>query len=390
MKTIRLFDRDVDLLEFAARVVSCEEKDGKWAAVLDQTAFFPEGGGQMPDLGTLDGTAVLDVQEKQGVICHLLEKQLEVGSTVHGSVDPDRRLDMMQQHSGEHVLTGLIHQTFGYDNVGFRIGAEDVTLDFNGTLTGEQLEDMERRANEVIARNIPVIARFPSPEELATMSYRSKKKLEGDIRIVTIPGVDVCACCGTHVRFTGAIGQIKVMACQSWKGGVRVTIRCGLRALKAADRLLQDGRAVSRLLSCPLGELAAGVERLCRERDSLKEQGLALQLDSFRQKAAAESGPVRLVEMESMESGLMRKGISLLTADAVCGLLLVRRGEGWSFLLSAEKADVRPLGKGLIATFGGKGGGPRDGAQGVLNGGTAEEIRNCLQRLCEEMPEGNQ
>ena len=229
--TIHLYDKDSSILEFDAVVLSCEQKGEQYIVTLDQTAFFPEGGGQGADHGVLGGVNVLDAHEVKGEVLHLTDGQLTVGETVHGSVDAVRRLSMMQQHSGEHIFSGIVHQLFGYDNVGFHIGSEAVTMDFNGPLTDEDVLRVERMANEIVWKNIPVVTLLPSPEELANMEYRSKKALSGEVRIVTIAGADTCACCGTHVKYTGSIGQIKVLSCQKYKSGVRVSILCGMRAL---------------------------------------------------------------------------------------------------------------------------------------------------------------
>ena len=202
--TIRLFDQAPELRAFTARVIACAEKDGgRYAVELDRTAFFPEGGGQGADHGTLGGANVLDVHDSHGTITHLTDGPLPVGATVEGRVDGVRRLDMTQQHSGEHIFSGLVHRLFGYDNVGFHIGSDAVTMDFNGMLTEEDVRRVELLANEAIWANLPVQASVPPKDELAAMTYRSKKAIDGDVRIVNIPGVDTCACCGTHVAQTG-------------------------------------------------------------------------------------------------------------------------------------------------------------------------------------------
>ena len=209
--TIRLYNQDSFLLEFDAAVTGCEEKNGRYLITLDRTAFFPEGGGQGADHGTLGGVNVLDCHEVQGEVVHTTDAPIEQGSEVRGAVDAVRRLDMMQQHSGEHIFSGIVHQLFGYDNVGFHIGSEAVTMDFSGPLTQADIDRVERMANEVVWQNVPVVTLLPSAEELESMTYRSKKALSGEVRIVNIPGADTCACCGTLVKYTGSIGQIKVM-----------------------------------------------------------------------------------------------------------------------------------------------------------------------------------
>ena len=209
--TIRLYDKDVDMLDFSAVVKTCAQRENGYVVTLDQTAFFPEGGGQGADHGTLGGAQVLDAHDVHGEVEHLVSAPLAIGSEVHGHVDAARRLDMMQQHSGEHMFSGLVHGLFGYDNVGFHIGTEAVTMDFNGPLTEEDIRRVELLANQAVWRDQPVEVFVPGREALANIEYRSKKEIDGDVRIVRIEGVDTCACCGTHVHTTGAVGQIKVV-----------------------------------------------------------------------------------------------------------------------------------------------------------------------------------
>ena len=247
--TIRLYDQDAELMAFTATVRACERRGEGYAVVLDRTAFFPEGGGQGADHGTLGEAHVLDTHEVQGEVVHTTDAPLAVGSVVEGHVDAARRRAMMQQHSGEHIFSGIVHRLFGYDNVGFHIGTEAVTMDFNGPMTAEDIRRVELLANEAVWADIPVEAFVPPREELAQLSYRSKKAIDGDVRIVRIAGADTCACCGTHVKSTGCIGQIKVIGWQKYKSGVRVSILCGGRALDEENALMEQVRRVSVALS---------------------------------------------------------------------------------------------------------------------------------------------
>ena len=378
--TIRLYDQDSMLLDFTATVTGCCEKKGQYVITLDQTAFFPEGGGQGADHGTLGGVNVVDCHEHGGEVEHTTDRPLEVGAVVEGHVDAVRRLDMMQQHSGEHIFSGLVCQLFGYDNVGFHIGSEAVTMDFNGPLTEEDVRRVERLANEIVWQNVPVNTLLPGKEELEAMHYRSKKALEGVVRIVNIPGADTCACCGTHVKQTGSVGQIKVMGWQKYKSGVRVSILCGRRALEEESLLLEQGKNASVALSCKQQELHGAVERVMAERDQLKFKNEQLGLRIFDMMAAQEEGnAVRMVVCDVLEPGAVRKAAGKLAAGAKLALVLVPREEGYSFAMSSETEDVRPATRALCAAFGGKGGGPKDMTQGVLTGGTAEEIRRMLE-----------
>ncbi len=379
-RTVRLFDLEPETLEFDARVLACEPaKGGGFDVVLDRTAFFPEGGGQGADHGTLGEARVSDAHEKDGVIRHRTDRALPAGESVHGRVDGERRLAMSQQHTGEHILSGLVHGLYGYDNVGFHIGTDAVTVDFNGVLTSEDVDRVERLANECVWRNQPVLVTVPDPETLAAMTYRSKKALEGDVRIVTIEGVDCCACCGTHVPFTGQVGQIKVLSCIHYKGGVRLSILCGMRALDYENALLRENRAVSQALSAKPGTLAEAVERLKQERDAALYRLEAAALAEFARLAEAEAGSaVRVVRADGLHPAQLRKSAGRLAEGARLALALIpREGGGWQFAISGAQ-DVRPAAKALCDRFGGRAGGPADMVQGMLEGGEPEDMRAVL------------
>ena len=380
--TLRLYQQNVDQLDFSAVVVSCEKKGDGYAVVLDQTAFFPEGGGQGADHGTLDEARVLDAHDVQGEVEHLTNIPLEVGREVHGHVDGVRRLDMMQQHSGEHMFSGLVHGIFGYDNVGFHIGTEAVTMDFNGPLTEEDVRRVELLANQAVWRDLPVEAFVPSREELANIEYRSKKEIDGDVRIVRIEGVDTCACCGTHVHTTGSVGQIKVIGVQKYKSGVRVSILCGRRALEEENAVQDQAKRAGNALSVPTAELSGAVERLLGERDSLRAQNDALGMRIFALLAQNEmEKTVRVVACDALPAAQARKAAGMLADGAKAALVLIPREEGWSFALSSATEDIRPATRALCEAFGGRGGGPKDMTQGVLSGGKAEEVREKLESL---------
>ena len=243
--TEKLFYKDSHLAEFTATVQSCEQEEKYYKVVLDRTAFFSEGGGQSADTGILDGVKVFDVQEKDGILYHMTEKPLKIGNTIEGKIDWDERFSKMQQHSGEHIVSGLIHQKYGYNNVGFHLGQDAVTMDFDGVITKEQLKEIEFLANEGVAKNLDILVDYPTEEELDKITYRSKIEIEGQIRIVTIEGYDVCACCAPHVKKTGEIGLIKLTNVQNYKGGVRITMLCGFRALADYNEKETSVRKVS-------------------------------------------------------------------------------------------------------------------------------------------------
>jgi len=378
--TIRLFDQDPQLRIFTATVLACEEKNGQYLVTLDRTAFFPEGGGQGADHGTLGGAAVLDAHEHGGVITHLTDKPLAVGETVTGEVDSLRRLTMSQQHSGEHMFSGLVCRLFGYDNVGFHIGSDAVTMDFNGPLTEEDVLRVERLVNEAIWADMPIKAYFPPKDELEAMHYRSKKALTGDVRIVTIEGIDTCACCGTHLKTTGCVGQVKVIGLMKYKSGVRVSILCGIRALEYENMIQQQVKEIGKTLSVKLHETAQAAEKLIAERDNLRYQNEQLGMRLFEAEAKAEAGSdVRLVVADMLAASQLRKAAGILAQGAKLAVVIAPREDGWNFAMSSETEDVRPVTRALCEAFGGKGGGPKDMTQGLLGSASAQEIR---EKLC--------
>jgi len=268
--TEKLFYEDVYLKEFDAKVVSCVKADNGFDVVLDKTAFFPTGGGQPCDLGGIDGKNVIDVSEKDGIIHHITDGELAVGCTVHGKIDWDRRFMLMQNHSGEHLLSGIVHYRHGLNNVGYHMGTDFITVDFDGILTDEQIESAEAAVNEIIAKNIEILIKYPSEEELKMLEYRSKKELTGQIRIVETPGIDVCACCGTHVVKTGEIELMKVVSHMKYKSGVRLFILSGKRAFEDYKRKNNDIYKLSAMLSRKPEEVTDGVSQVICELDSLK------------------------------------------------------------------------------------------------------------------------
>lgn len=262
----KLYYEDSELREFEAEVRSCvPAADGRFLVTLSRTAFYPEGGGQPYDTGMLGNARVLEVHEKGEEILHTTDAPLTPGTTARGSIDWDRRFRHMQNHSGEHILSGLIHRRFGYDNVGFHMGSDAVTVDFNGVITAEQLLEVEAEANRLVFEDVPVLDTYPTPEELKALDYRSKKELTGKVRIVTIPGGDVCACCGTHVKTAGAIGIIKTTGMINYKGGVRITMLCGKDALEDYEKRICQVADISHLLSAKAEAVTDAVARLKEE-----------------------------------------------------------------------------------------------------------------------------
>ena len=372
VETQKLYYEDSYLKTFSAQVLDCREQGESYAIVLDRTAFYPEGGGQPADIGVLNTVNVLDVQEHGGEIIHTTDRPLTVGSRVTGGIHWPHRFALMQQHSGEHIVSGIVHRLFGLDNVGFHMGTKAVTVDFNGELNEDNLVLIEYLANEAIYQNIPIQIDYPSPEKLAVLNYRSKKELIGTIRIVTVPGYDVCACCGTHVAKTGEIGIIKLLSAQRYKGGTRVSLLLGGKARTDYSEKSQNVNAISVLLSAKPEEALTAVEHLLTENNLLKQEIVTLHDQIFEAKVSlVENGSknICLFEKELMPND-MRK-FCIMLCEKCSGTVAVFSGNneiGYKYALGNRSEDVRPLGKELNKTFSGRGGGSRELVQGSVIG----------------------
>lgn len=360
----------------ADAVILAAEPDGRGGGklALDGTVFYPEGGGQPADHGTLtlpDGArlTVTDVHEQGGVIWHRVDALPDTaapGTAVTGRIDWAWRFDKMQQHTGEHILSGILHQMFGAENAGFHIGSDAVRMDTSVPISAEGLREAELAANRIVWQNVPVLITYPTREELARMTYRSKKEIEGQVRIVTIPGADVCACCGTHTAATGAVGQIKILAAENYKGGVRLSIVCGERALLAAQAMRQRQADIGALLSAKPSETAHAVHRVYDEYTALKfaHFGLCSELfDALAAQVAPGADAIRIVP------GLDPDGLHRLAArlsEATTGLCaaLTANEKGTGYCLAQAGGDVRALTKALNTALNGRGGGKPGICQG--------------------------
>lgn len=376
METEKLYYENSYLRTFTAKVLVCEEQDGNYAIVLNRTAFFPEGGGQPADIGVLNTVNVLDVQEHEGKIVHITDRPLPVGATITGGINWPHRFDLMQQHSGEHIVSGIVHRLFGLDNVGFHMGAKAVTVDFNGELSEDGIALVEYLSNMAVSRNLPISAEYPSPEKLNSLEYRCKKELSGRIRIVTVPEYDLCACCGTHVSRTGEIGAIKLLSSQRYKGGTRVTLMIGSRALADYNEKAQSVNAVSVLLSAKPEEILPAVQRLLAENNALKQQMNSLQEQIMEAKVSAldkDAKNVCLFE-DNLGANELRK-FCLLLSEKCSGVAAVFSGSGqagYKYALASANEDVRPIGKKLNQKFSGRGGGSKELVQGSLTAAQEE------------------
>ena len=387
-KTIRLYDADAYQTEFEATVLACEEvekKDGRGYQVwLDQTLFFPEEGGQSPDMGTIDGVEVLDVQIKNEVITHTLAAPLTVGTTVKGVVDWKHRFYNMQQHSGEHIFSGIVHKKFGYDNVGFHLSDSIVTMDFNGVISPKEITEIEEKVDQAIIENIPVEVSYPSKEELKELAYRSKIEIEGQVRIVTIPGYDVCACCAPHVRRTGEIGSLKVMNVQSYKGGVRVSILCGFRAL---DAFRQKADIITELMaefSTSQDAILDNVKKLKGANQTMKNQLAAAKQELMEYKVSAipEDSENAILFEADLETPVVRGVVNGLV-EKFAGISAVFVGNdenGYQFIVGSKNKDCRQIAATLRERLSARGGGSDKMIQGSV-AATQLQIEELLATL---------
>ena len=374
METEKLYYADAFLTEFDATVLECEPRKDAYLVTLNRTAFYPEGGGQPADTGILGGANVLDVHERGGAIIHMCDAPLNVGENVRGQIDWARRFDHMQQHSGEHIISGILCEMFECDNVGFHLGADTVTIDYNAVIPWEAALEAEARANAVIWENREAEITWPSPEELETMSYRSKKALSGDVRIVTFPEADRCACCGTHVKRAGQVGLVKVLSCQKFREGVRIEILCGKRAVDYLSAVFEQDKAVGQRLSVKPTETLSAVERLEAELSAVKEQSAALETELFEAIARERAGQGDVLLFRAPQRPDSVRRLADMVARECGGLAAAFAGEdGAGYVYALVRADGNAIAvKEMNAALRGRGGGRGGFAQGSVQASRAD------------------
>ena len=372
----KLYEENQYLTHFSAIVESCVQSKKGYDILLNQTAFYPEGGGQPYDLGTLGPVKVLEVHERDGRVVHTCDGPLDIGSCVDGTIDWDRRFDLMQHHSGEHIVSGLACQWWGCDNVGFHMGSDVITIDFNVEINEEQLHQLEAAANRYVWEDHPIQISFPSPAKLEVLEYRSKKELTGKVRIVSFPGADTCACCGTHVATSGQVGLIKLLSVQKFREGVRIELVCGKRALRYLSSIYEQNYHVSKTLSAKIFETGKAVDRLLEENTALKARILSMEARHFSLLAEeyAGRGTVLLFEADLSSDSLRRLCDTVAQkCGGRCACFSGNDGDGFKYALSYPGGDLKELGKALNATLNGRGGGKPDFIQGSVQA-TKEEI----------------
>lgn len=394
--TIELYYESAYIKEFDARVISCKEgKNGKFEVVLDKTAFFPEQGGQTFDIGCLTDdngkeykVSHTAIASAEGVINHITDAPIAEGTAIHGQIDWKHRFSNMQQHTGEHIFSGIVHSKYGFENVGFHLSDSEVTMDYNGVLTEADIRAIELEVNRAIWSNIEVICEFPDADRLQTIDYRSKKELSGDVRIVTIPGYDVCACCAPHVLKTGEIGLLKVVGLQNYKGGVRVNILCGERALEYVNSQQNIVKELVNIFTTSEGKIVDSVKKLSDE-NVLSKQKLAEAMDELVGFELKEIDPskedVFLIKPSTYEGNTMRKMVNALTEKhgGYCGVFAGDNVENYRYIIStgALGKDLKAVQEMLKNEFAARGGGNAKMIQGSLEKLDVDELLKKLEQL---------
>ena len=360
METRKLYYEDSHLSRFTSAVLSCAKAADGWEVTLSATAFYPEGGGQAGDSGTLNGVRVRSTREREGAVIHLCEAPLEAGAEVTGVIDYDLRFPRMQQHSGEHIVSGILNRRYGCHNTGFHMGADVITIDFDGVIPEETLAEIEAEANGAVWANLPLHIWYPSPEELPKVAYRTKKQLPWPVRIVEVTGDDCCACCGTHVSATGEIGVIKLFSAVNFRGGTRMEMACGAQALDILNETYAQNKLVSQAFSAKIFETGAAARRMNDQLAELKFQRVALQRKLFAQTAAGYAGAGNVLHFEEGLDGTETRELADAIAQVCGGWAAVfsgSEGDGYGFCLAARNGDLRALCKEMTAALSGRGGG---------------------------------
>lgn len=387
--TEKLYEQNAYCKSFSATVESCREEAGSYYVVLNQTAFFPEGGGQKADEGLINGQKVLDVQEKGGVIEHKLAEELPVGTQVSCEIDWELRYSRMQSHTGEHILSGVVHALFGYDNVGFHMSDSIMQVDFNGPITPEDIEKVELLANSMVYKNADIVAYYPTLDELMTLEYRSKIAPREGIRIVKIgEDIDCCACCAPHLAKTGEVGLIKIVDAYSYKQGTRVEMLAGIEALKDYMEINASYKRMMKMMSTP----RQGVE------EAVKEQNESVQSLKFELQKVSKELAFYKLETVSVGAGVyafseglshdeLRYCANRLQEDGTVTCLLFSKTEGdrYNYVVSSQTEDVKGVVKELNDTFSGRGGGQKNYAQGMLMAPEAEELKGFVTKYLENL-----
>ncbi|MDD6213966.1 MAG: DHHA1 domain-containing protein [Firmicutes bacterium] len=366
---IKLYDEDSYIKEFSAAVTDCEEADGLWKVALSQTAFFPNSGGQECDGGILDGQQVHAVEIQNDTVYHFVEGKIEMGKTVLGRIDFKKRFRNMQHHTAEHIVSGVVHSLFGYDNVGFHLSSKEVTMDYNGVLSADDVLKAEQLANEAVYKNIAVKAEYPPEDKLGEMEYRSKLDLTENVRIVKIEGVDVCACCAPHVAHTGEIGLIKLKDAIHYKGGMRIRMICGADALRDYNVKQENAVHISNMLSAKQDKIADSVERIISENDLLKQKvsQLSKKIAAVRADSLCETDGNICVFEDDADSDALRFFVN--EGKKKCRIFAACNGNdknGYAYIIGSSRVNLRECANDINSALCGRGGGTEDMIRGFF------------------------
>ncbi len=358
--TEKLYYTDSFLKSFDATVTDCKECGDRFEIVLDRTAFFPEGGGQNGDSGKIGSITVFDTHEKGGEIYHYTNSPLEIGKNVHCEIDFDKRFRRMQCHSGEHIVSGIIHSLFGFDNVGFHLGDNDVTIDISAPLSEDDIRKVERLANEAVAKNFEIKTFFPTQEEASKIQYRAKLDITENLRLVEFPGYDICACCAPHVKQSGQIGIIKLLDYANYKGGVRIHMLCGEMALFDYQAKYAEVQKISNMLSAKQSEVADAVERLKAENEKVKHEMGALKraLAEEMAMAACVTDKNLVFFAPLLDANALRALVNaaLPKCGGICAAFAGEDG-AYNFCMGSKSVNLKEKAKEIATILNGRGGG---------------------------------
>lgn len=383
MVTGKLYYENAHLRQFEARVLTCGKAEGGYEVTLSATAFYPEGGGQAGDTGSLGNVKVLDTRERGEEVVHLCDGPLEPGTLVTGTINWEPRFQRMQSHSGEHMVSGIIHSRYGWHNTGFHMGADCITIDFDGVVPQKDLPEIEAQVNGYVWQNLPIRCWYPDPEELARLPYRTKKQLPWPVRIVEIPGVDLCACCGTHVEATGEIGLIKLLDAVNFRGGTRIQMACGAQAFAILNAAYGQNKQVSQAFSARMEETGAAARKMNKILAAQKYQTVSIQRRLFSAIGEGCRGRKNPVCFEDNLDGAALGELAETISAVSQGFAAVFTGndqQGYQYCIMSTSQDLRPLGKQMNQALAGRGGGKPNCQQGRV-GAKRQEIERFFQFL---------
>ncbi len=366
---------------FAAHVTSCTQKEDLFEVTLDRTCFYPEGGGQAADIGTLGDARVLDVQERGEEVIHLCDRALEPDTLVNGTIDWERRFDLMQQHTGEHMVSGVIHSRYGYHNVGFHMGSVYVTIDFDGPIPPEDLPEIEAAVNQAVWRNVPILVKIPDREELPKEVYRSKRELPWPVRIVSVLGVDSCACCGIHVSNAAEVGLVKLFSCVKFHQGVRIEMACGRRALQILNGVYAQNKVVSQEFSAKIMETGDAAKKMNERLAAAEYRIVQLERQMYRNIAEKYAGQGDVVHFQENLTPVGVRELAEQIGDLCGGTAAVfsPTGDGHAVCLVNRGGSVKELGQAMNAALNGRGGGKPGYFQGSVKA-DREEILEFMDK----------